>query len=236
MTIIAMGGGGFSMEPTPLLDDFVLAAARRPRPRVLFVPTASGDSADYIARFYRALAPRCDARHLELFRRDRADLRDFTLAHDIIYVGGGNTANMVAVWRTQGFDRVLRDALAAGVVLAGVSAGAVCWFEGTVTDSFGPLAPWREGLGLLRGAMVPHYDGEAERRPTLHRLLGDGTFEAAWAADDSAALVFRDGALVEVVTSRPTAGAFRVERAGSRIVETALATRYLGGEYLVERP
>jgi dipeptidase E len=228
MTIIAMGGGGFSMEATPLLDDYVFAAARRSRPRVLFVPTASGDSADYIARFYRAMAPRCDARHLELFRRDRADLAAFTLEHDVIYVGGGNTANMLSVWRMQGFDRVLRDALAAGVVLAGVSAGAVCWFEGTVTDSFGPLAPLRDGVGLLPGALVPHYDGEAERRPTLHRLISDGTFDAAWAADDGAAFVFRDRALVEIVSSRPDASGYRVERGPSGVIETRLATRYLG--------
>jgi peptidase E len=228
MTIIAMGGGGFSMEETPLLDDYVLAATHRPNPRVLFVPTASGDSADYVRRFYDALGGRCEPSHLELFRRDDRDLRAFVLAHDAIYVGGGNTANMLAIWRAHGLDQILRDALAAGLVLAGLSAGAVCWFEGTVTDSFGPLAALRDGLGLLPGVLVPHYDSETERRPALHRLLDAETFARAYAADDGAALVFRDRQLVEVVTSRPDAAAYRVERLGVEVTESRLAVRYLG--------
>lgn len=228
MTIIAMGGGGFAMEATPLLDDYVLAAAGRPRPRVLYVPTASGDSSDSIARFYRALGPRCEPRHVELFRRDGTDLRDQAVGADVIYVGGGNTANMLAVWRTQGFDHALREAVAAGVVLAGLSAGAVCWFEGTVTDSFGPLAALRDGLGLVPGILVPHYDSEEQRRPTLHRLIEDGTFDSALAADDGAAFVYRDGELVEIVASRPWASGYRVERTSSGVRETKLATRYLG--------
>lgn len=228
--IIALGGGGFSMEASPLLDDFVLASAGRPDPRVLFVPTASGDSADYIARFYRALARRARCRHVELFRRTEPDLRALVLDHDVVYVGGGNTANMLAVWRVQGFDVALREAHRAGVVLAGISAGAVCWFEGAVTDSLAPeLRPLHDGLGLLPGVMVPHYDGEAERRPALHRLLADGAFASAWAADDSAALCFEGGALAEVVASRAGASGWRVERdAGGAVRETRLPARLLG--------
>ncbi len=233
-----MGGGGFLMEPSRALDDHVLAAAAaargRARPRVLFVPTAGGDSDSYVVRFYRALGARCEARHLELFRREHQDLGALLLEHDAIYVSGGNTANMLAVWRVHEFDRALRAAYDAGVVLAGVSAGAVCWFEGAVTDSFGPpLRLLRDGLGCLPGIMVPHYDGEAERRPTLHRLIAGGTVDAAWAADDGAALVFRDGALAEVVTSRPRAAAYRVSRGGGggggdAVHEERLAVRYLG--------
>lgn len=228
MTIIAMGGGGFSMEPSPLLDDYILAAARRPNPRVLFVPTASGDSSEYIAKFYRALARRCEARHLELSRREPGDLSVLVLEHDVIYVGGGNTVNMLAIWRAHGFDQILRDALASGIVLAGLSAGAVCWFEGTITDSFGPLAQLKDGLGLLPGVLVPHYDGEIERRPALHRAITGGTWTSAIAVDDGAAVVFRERELVEVVTSRPHAAAYRVEKPGSDVVETRLEARFLG--------
>jgi len=124
---------------------------------------------------------------------------------------------MLAVWRLHGLDVALREAYASGVVLAGVSAGAVCWFEGAVTDSFGmPLRALRDGLGLLPGWMVPHYDGETERRPTLERLVAGGECDGAWAADDGAALWFRDDQLHQVVTSRPNARAYRVEATGTR--------------------
>jgi dipeptidase E len=222
--ILALGGGGFSMEETPALDDAVLAAAGVDEPKVLFVPTASGDAADYIARFYRAFARKARASHLELFRRGADDLRALVQAQDILYVGGGNTASMLAVWRLHGFDDVLREAYEKGVVMAGVSAGAVCWFEGTVTDSFGPLRPMRDGVGLLKGWMVPHYDGEAERRPALARVIASGECDGAWAADDGAALWFLDEELREVVTSCPHAKAYRVERGGTTTLETRVLT------------
>ena len=228
MTIIAMGGGGFSTETSPLLDDYVIAAARRPNPRVLFIPTASGDSSDNIARYYRALARRCEARHLELFRRTAEELRAHVLDHDVIYVGGGNTVNMLAIWRAHGFDQILRDALASGIVLAGVSAGAVCWFEGTITDSFGPLVELKDGLGLLPGVLVPHYDGEIERRRVLHGAIKAGAWPSAIAVDDGCAVVFKDRELVEVVTSRPHSAAYRVEKPGSDVIETRLEARFLG--------
>ncbi len=227
--IIAMGGGGFSMEPdNPRLDDYVLAAASRARPRVVFVPTASGDSAEYIERFHDALADRAETSHLSLFNRD-GDLRAQVFAHDIVYVGGGNTANLLALWRLHGLVEILRDAAAAGVILAGLSAGALCWFEAGVTDAFGPeLAPLTTGLGFLAGGFCPHYDGEAARRPTLHRMIADGTLPDAWAADDGCALDFRDGALANLVTSRPGARAYRIHRdPGGGAVERAHAARLL---------
>ena len=209
-----MGGGGFSMEETPVLDDFVLSLAGRDQPRVMFVPTASGDSPDYVARFAQAFDGRGELSWLPLFVRS-VELRDAIEDIDIVYVGGGNTANLIALWRLHGLDVVLREAAARGVILAGVSAGALCWFESGVTDSFGPdLAPLTGGLGFLAGAFTPHYDGDPNRRPMLQRLVADGTLPDAWAADDGCALVFRDGAVADVVTSRPGARAYRVTRAG----------------------
>jgi dipeptidase E len=227
--IIALGGGGFSMEETPLLDDHVLAAAGVDRPRVLFVPTASGDAAGYIERFHDVFASRAETSHLPLFARVDADLRAVVLDHDIIYVGGGNTANMLAVWRVHGLDGVLREAYERGVILAGLSAGALCWFSGGVTDSYGlPLRRIDTCLGLVPGGMVPHYDSEATRRPTLHRLVASGELPATWAADDGAALDIVDGELAEVVTSRPEARAFRVSADGGEVREQPLPTRFLG--------
>jgi dipeptidase E len=234
--IVAMGGGGFSMETSPLLDDHALSLARRRRPRVCFLPTASGDGATYIAKFYRAFAPRdCVPTDLTLFdhlglprRPERDDqLAAFLSEQDVVYVGGGNTASMLVLWREHGLDRALRAAYESGVVMCGLSAGMNCWFECSVTDSYGPLAALRDGVGLVRGSACPHYDGEAARRPTYHALVAAG-LAPGYAADDGAALCFVDGELHEVVSSRPNARAYRVERGDGRVVETALPTRFLG--------
>jgi dipeptidase E len=230
--IVAMGGGGFSEEPdNPLLDRFVLGLARSERPRVCFVPTASGDAEGYIARFYRAFAEHdCRPADLGLFDRRVGDLRHFVLEQDVVYVGGGNTASLLSVWRTHGLDSILREAFEAGAVLCGVSAGMNCWFEASTTDSFGPeLGPLHDGLGLVAGSACPHYDGEAQRRP-LYRALVAGGFPPGYAADEGAALHFHAaGALVEAVASRPAARAYRVERgSGGAADERPLPTRYLG--------
>jgi dipeptidase E len=230
--IVGMGGGGFSEEPdNPLLDRFVLSLARRERPRVCFVATASGDSEGYVARFYRAFADHdCRPADLGLFDRLVGDLRRFVLEQDVLYVGGGNTASLLAVWRTHGLDSILREALDAGAVLCGVSAGMNCWFEASTTDSFGPeLAALHDGLGFVAASACPHYDNEAQRRPLYHRLVADG-FPAGYAADEGAALHFDSaGALVEAVASRQSARGYRVERGPDGwAVEQPLPTRYLG--------
>lgn len=232
-TIVAMGGGGFSMDGDTLLDDHILSLAReargRARPRVCFLGTASGDADGYVAKFYAAFARRAEASHLSLFVRSEPDIDAFLLDQDVVYVGGGNTANMLAVWRVQGVDRALRRAWEAGVVMTGLSAGSICWFEAGTTDSFGPLAPLTDGLGFLPGSHSPHYDGEPARRPTYHDLVSRGVLPDGHAADDGAGLVFRGTDLVEVVASRPTARGYRVERGrDGQALETELATRYLG--------
>jgi dipeptidase E len=228
--IVAMGGGGFSMEPrNPRLDDFVLSVARRKRrPRVCFVGTASGDSDSYIRRFHEAFPPsRAAATHLTFFERSVRDLRSLVMDQDVIYVGGGSSANLLAVWRLHGLDKVLRAAWHAGVVLAGISAGAICWFEDGLTDSFGmPYRALNDGLGFVRGACCPHYDGEKERRPALLRLIRRG-FPPTLALDDGAAAHYVGTRLMEVVASRPKAHAMRVALSEGEVVERALPVRYL---------
>jgi dipeptidase E len=229
-----MGGGGFSMEPdNPLLDLFILSLARSRRPRVCLVPTASGDPEGYVARFYRAFsALDCRPTDLQLFPRTVNDLEAFVLAQDVIYVGGGSTANLLAVWRVHRLDRILRSAWEQGVVLCGLSAGMNCWFAESVTDSFSPseLAPLRDGLALLPGSACPHYDSaEQQRRPAFTRMVAAGELGDGYAADDGAALVFAGTSLEEVVTSRPHARAFRVARADDGgATEHVLPARYLG--------
>jgi dipeptidase E len=221
--IVALGGGGFA-DGDPALDDFVLGLAGRERPRVCFLPTASGDSADYVVNFYEAFRERAEPSHLELFGRPRRDIRDFLLAQDVVYVGGGNTANMLAIWRVHGVDRILRDAWERGIVLAGISAGSICWFEAGVTDSFGVELAALECLGFLPGSNCPHYDSEEQRRPTYRRLVESGELPPGLAADDRVGLHFVDTELAEAVSARDGAGAFRVERGE----ETPLPVRALG--------
>lgn len=235
MQIVAMGGGGFSMEPdNPLLDDYVLGLARRSRggssrARVCFVPTASGDSENYCLRFYDSFAKRdCVPSHLPLFVRKPGDLRSFILGQDVIYVGGGNTVNLLAIWRAHGLDGILREALGAGAVLCGISAGAICWFEAGVTDSFGPeLAGINNGLGFLSGSVCPHYDGEPNRRPAYQKLVAEG-LRPGYGVDDGCGLHFEGGRLKRIVASRPGARAYRVELVNGKSVETALEADFLG--------
>ena len=228
--IVAMGGGGFLMEPeNPLLDDYVLGLARREHPRVCFVPTASGDSELLVECFGEVFAGRVVPSTLELFRLDGRDLRRFVLEQDVVYVGGGSTVNLLTLWRVHGLDMIFREAVEEGVVLAGVSAGALCWFEGGITDSYGPLRPLRDGLGLLRGSFCPHYDGEPGRPEAYRSAVADG-LPAGLAADDGVAAHFVDGRLRAAVSSRPGAGLHRVERCSGRVLQTPLPTRFLGGD------
>ena len=223
-TIVALGGHDMSRGQP--LNRFLLELTGAERPRVLFVPTASGDSDFYTVRFYAAFGADAHARHLKLFDIPPPDLRQLVLEQDLVFVGGGNTANMLAVWRLHGLDGYLREAWEAGTVLAGVSAGAICWFEAGVTDSFRAELDGLPCLGFLPGSCCPHYDGEAARRPAFHRLVREG-FPAGYAADDLCGLVFRGGDLVEAVTSEPAARAYRVEPADGEVRELPLEARLL---------
>lgn len=225
-----MGGGGFSMEPrNRRLDLWLLGLARRRTPRVLFLPTASGDSRQYVARFHRAFRRlACTPAHLDLFHRSVLDLRKLLVSQDLIYVGGGNTANMLAVWRVHGVDVALREAWQQGVVLCGVSAGAICWFEGGVTDSFGSaLQPLRNGLRFLSGSFCPHYDGESARRPAYNRLVAAGELPSGYAADDGVAILFEGSTIADVVRSRRRGAAYEVFRESRRAVEREIPSRRL---------
>ena len=217
-----MGGGGFMVDPASPLDDFLLSLSTAARPRICFVPTPSGDGDRGIAAFFEAFATRaCEPSCLRLFgtpERPAERLAD----QDVVYVSGGNTANALALWRLHGVDEALRAAWERGAVLGGVSAGANCWFESCVTDSFGPqLAPLHDGLAILPGSFCPHYDGEELRRPAYRRLVSDG-LAPGHAADDHAAIHFEGTRLREVVASRPGARAYRVSADGEEPLEARL--------------
>ena len=228
--IIAMGGGGFSMEPeNSLLDKYILEQAGKKTPKICFIPTASGDADGYIERFYESFRKLdCYPAHLSLFSPNFPDLEEYVLMQDILYVGGGNTRNMLVLWREWGLDTILRKAYEQGMILAGLSAGSNCWFEEGHTDPIN--APLRkiDCLGFLPGSHCPHYNGEEERRPSYKALVGKGEMKPGYAVDDSCALHFIDGELERAVSSKPEAKAYTVNAEGGFAVETELATVYLG--------
>lgn len=222
------GGGGFLMEKSRALDRHFLDATGKSNPRACFVGTASGDAESARYKFYEAMAALgVRATHLSLIQPPTADLAAFVQEQDAIYVGGGNTRSLLALWREWGLDTALRAAYERGVVLGGISAGMICWFEHGITDSIpGSLSPL-PCLGWLPGTACPHYDGEAERRPAFHRMLAEGRIPPGVAADDGAALHFVDETLAEVVTSRPNARAYRLALRGGAVQEEALPFRFL---------
>ncbi len=223
--VVAMGGGGFlTGNLTSPLDDLLLRLAGRARPHVAFLPTATGDAERAVELFERAWGARpCSIETVLTFGvPDRPAER--VAAADVVVVAGGNTANMLAIWRLHGIDRALREVWDRGGALGGVSAGANCWFEACVTDSFSEeLDGLEDGIGLLPGSFCPHYDGEERRRPVYTKLVAGG-FPGGIACDDGAAAVYVGGELAEIVADRPGARGYSVSDAG----EEPLSTRLLG--------
>ncbi|HEU4884662.1 MAG TPA: peptidase E [Longimicrobium sp.] len=228
--IVAFGGGGFAMEPdNPLLDDYVLSLTGKDRPRVCLIPTASGDSAAWLDRFYDLFTEdRCEPTHLSLFSRSVDDLYEFLSEQDVIYASGGNTVNLLAIWRAQGLAEVLPRVLAQGTIACGVSAGALCWFERGVTDSYGPgLNPLENGLGFLSGSFCPHFDSDP-RRPFTYPEYVRKTGVAGTAVDDGVALHYVDGQLRRIVSSRPDARAWRMTPEAGEVRVERVDPEYLG--------
>jgi peptidase E len=227
-----MGGGGFSTHPPdPALDEFVLGLAHRREPRICLLPTAGGDAQEQIVRFHAAFGDRaCIASHLSLFRLGRhpVSLRDHLLGQDIIYVGGGSMLNMLAIWQAHAIDAIMREAWDAGVVLCGLSAGAMCWFQAGITTSTGRPAP-AAGLGLLPGSSSVHYGSEPNRRPAFLAAVREGALPDGWGVDDGAGLLFEGTELTGAVSARPRAGVVRVAREpeGAGVSETPVPCRRL---------
>ena len=240
---IVLLGGGFRPSGTggwavgPLLR-YVLDMTGAEAPRVCVLNTATGDDPSYYTRAYAALgAAGARVSHLALFPMPSSlDPEALVLGSDVVFVGGGSVANLAAVWAVHGIGDIMRRAWDAGVILTGSSAGAICWLEAGTTDSFGyELKPFTNGLGLLPGSYCPHYDSEDRRRPTFHRLVGDGSIPPGWALDDGAALRFDGTVVTDVFRDRDGVFAYRVERQGDAAVEERIEPRRLpepaaGGE------
>jgi dipeptidase E len=220
--IVGIGGGGSSEEETRRLVAHAVGLTGKKQPKVSVVPTAVADDADLVLSVFGLLPEGARPSFVPFFPWPPEDLRRLALDQDVIFVSGGNTANMLAIWRVHGFDEILREAWEAGIVLTGWSAGMICWFEAGVTDSFGPqLEGMHDGLGFLAGSACPHYDGEERRRPVYTQLVAAGLAPGV-AADDDVALHYVGTELREAVTSREGAAAYRVEADGERPLETRL--------------
>lgn len=228
--IIALGGGGFSREPdNPLLDRYILAQAVRPNPNVCFIGTAGGDAQTYLDKFYEAFRRwECRPSHLSLSQPPEGNLAAFVAGQDIVYVGGGSVRNWLQRWRDCRLDRMLRAAWEAGVVLAGVSAGAMCWFGHGITRPQPGEFIALTGIGLLPGSFCPHYDGEPDRCAAYRNMVRTGALAPGYGVDDGAALHFIGDALHGVVSSRPGARAHRVTLSDGAAIEAPLPVTYLG--------
>jgi dipeptidase E len=228
--IIALGGGGFTMEPqNPLLDRYILRQSIEKRPKICLLPTASGDCREIILSFYRRFRDfECEPGHLSLFAPPTHDIASFLFEMDILYVSGGNTKSMLAVWREWGLDRMLLSAWERGIVLSGVSAGSICWFEQGVTDSIPGELTLLKGLGILPGSNCPHFDGEPDRRPAYHRFLKEGALSAGYAADNGVGLHFIGRDLDRAVSSLPQPRAYKLRLQRGEVLEEVISPAYLG--------
>ena len=227
--IIPIGGGGFYRDSENLaLEKYVIAQSGADHARVCFVPTASGEPDHYLSSFYAAfLKLGCQPSVLSFFKRT-PDLRSFLLNQDVIFVGGGNTKSLLAVWRDWGVVDILRQAWESGVVLTGVSAGAICWFEQGLTDSFSDQLRPLECLGFIPGSCCPHYDGEPQRRPSYHQLLTSEEIRAGVAIEDWTGVHYIGKEIHRVVSSKRGARAYSMRAVYGSVQEVPLPTEYIG--------
>jgi peptidase E len=230
--IIAMGGSSWLLDYWVLYHSGYFASPKSPK--VCYLPTACGDDCVRIRMFEREMVEMgCVVSHLSLFDRTVDDIESFLLKQDMIFVGGGNTANMLAVWRVHGVDKILRQAWEQGILLCGYSAGGLCWFEGGVTDSFGGTDALNDGLGFLAGSFCPHYNSERSRRPVYERLVRTQKLPPGVAADEGVALCYEGTDLVRVVRASRGGVAWSVHGAGSNKLEGA--TDYVHDDLRVSR-
>lgn len=227
--IIAIGGGGFSMESENLLlDQYVLSQSKKDSPEICFLATASGDAENYIKKFYDFFSMQnCSPSHLSLSAPPMKDLETFLLEKDIIYVGGGSTKNLLALWRKWGIDNMLKKAWNQGIILTGISAGSICWFEEGVTDSFGEGLEPIQCLGFLKGSNCPHYDGKEKRRCSYKNLIKTSKIKEGVAADDGVAIHYINEEIKAIVSSSSDAKAYKVFFE-SEVKEEVLPVKFLG--------
>lgn len=230
--IIALGGGGFSDQPdNPMLDEYILLQANKAKPKILFLPTAGGDHEDYIAKFYTAYKKlNCKPSHLALTKKTipYKKLEQLVLSQDVIFVGGGSPRFLMQVWRKCGMDRIIKKAWKEGVVLSGMSAGAICWYEDGFKNPKDDVFRRISCLGFLEGSFCPHYDKRGELRTAYRKMIASNEINAGYGVQDGVALHYIGTELKYIVSSEPNAKAYHVKKAGFRVTEKELKPTYLG--------
>lgn len=230
--IIALGGGGFSDQPDNLLlDEYILLQTNKAKPKILFLPTAGGDHPEYVEKFYRAFKKlNCKPSHLELSKKTYSYkyIERIVMSHDAVFVGGGSPRFLMQVWRKCGMDKIIRRAWAEGVVLSGMSAGAICWYK----DGFKNPVPgvWRriKCLGLLEGSFCPHYNTQGELRKAYRKMVSKGEISGGYGVQDGVALHYIGNELKYIISSNHGAKAFLVKKSGFRVTEKVIEPAYLG--------
>ena len=222
--IIALGGGGIGTDKlNQALDKYKIKASGKLKPKIAFLPTAVGDSAFAIERFYRAFNNNiAQPSHLPLFNRDERDIEEYLLDQDIIEVSGGNTLNMLSIWKNHGVDIILQKAWKKGIVLTGASAGMICWFENSVTDSFGPLKELLSGLNFIKGSACPHFDGEINRRPTYENLIKSKKLPSGIALDDYVAAHYINEKIHKLVSPKEGSKGYLISLERNKLKETII--------------
>jgi aminopeptidase N len=210
--IIAIGGGGFGANPGQgIIENYILKQTKKKNPRICFIPTATGDNEAYKVNFYSTFTNlNCYPSHLDFFKRT-PDLNELILNQDAIFVGGGNTKSMLAVWKEWGLDKILKKAYLRGTVMSGVSAGAICWFQNGITDSWASNLKMMPCLNFVKGTCCPHYDEEPERKPAVEKLLLTNKIKNVYAVDGGAALHIKDEKIFKSVIFKKNKSSYLVD-------------------------
>ena len=218
--IIAIGGGGFGRNPGEgIIEKYIIEQSEKETPNICFIPTATGDNEAYKVNFYSTFSQLdCTPSHLDLFKRT-PNLDDLILSQDIVFVGGGNTKSMLAVWKDWGLVKILKEAFEGGTIMSGVSAGAICWFEQGITDSWEEELKILDCLGFVPGNCCPHYDEEPQRRPSLKKFLIEGALDDCYAIDGGCALHLKDRYDHKAIAFAQDKNAYLVNQVNEDIIE-----------------
>ena len=223
--IIAIGGGGFGRTPGEgLIEKYILDQSEKEVPNICFIPTATGDNEAYKVNYYSTFSKLdCSPSHLDFFKRT-PDLKELILKQDVIFVGGGNTKSMLAVWKDWGLDLLLKEAYEKGVIMSGVSAGAICWFDQGITDSWAEDLKVMDCLGFIEGACCPHYDEEPQRKPSLNKFITEKVLKSCYAVDGGCALHIEDEKEFKSVVFSENKNSFLVEMKDNKVAEKPYST------------
>lgn len=221
--IIAIGGGGFGRNPgVGVIEKYILEQSKKEMPNICFIPTATGDDESYKVSYYATLTKlNCNPTHLDFFKRT-PNLEKIIMKNDIIFVGGGNTKSMLAVWRDWGLDIILKEAYESGVIMSGVSAGAICWFQKGITDSWANKLNIIDCLSFTKGNCCPHYDEEAERKPSLSNFILNEQINECFAIEGGCALHIKNDAVFKAVSFKEEKNSFLVKKEDEKIIENVL--------------